>query len=106
MPFAYRSFHKVQFPNGKVTVTGPIEERPTNILAKDTPSMRSGLISRKCHLPFVQQEVLRDARFEVTVPVCANPDNSQTYSFVIAAFPLFIEEVNSIRRQRCPIKWI
>jgi hypothetical protein len=100
MPFAYRSFHEVQFPDGKVTVPRPIEERTANILAKDTPIMRSGLISAKCHLPFVQQEMFSDARLEITVPVRANSDNPRLCFPMITVFPSLVKEVNSVSGQR------
>jgi len=61
--------------------------------------MGSGLISRKFHLPFVQQEMLGDTRSEIAVPVRANANNSWGCSTVSPIFAPLVEKIDSVVRQ-------
>src|ERR1700704_6250015 len=96
---ADRSLHKVQFPNRKVRVRGPVEQRTSDVLTKNTTIMGSGLISRKSHHPLVQQEMLGYTRSEIAVPMRANADNSWLCSTVSPIFAPLIEKIDSVVRQ-------
>src|SRR5215813_10793160 len=97
--FANNTFHEVQFPNREILVSLPVKQTAPYVFAENAPIVRSGLILRKIHLPFVQQKMLIDTGAEIAVPVRANADNSGLYSPVSPTLAALIEKIDPVLRQ-------
>ena len=94
--FAGGPSREIDVPDRFVGIAIAVEERTANVLTKDAAVLGRGLVQIECHLPFIDDVVIRHSGSKVAFTMCSHAYNPRPAATMSPNFPRLVEKVNTV----------